>query len=251
MRSIFLLGGGGNNPDGRMETYGHFFEAASTPQGCRIALLIAEEADAFAEAFEAYAELFRSVGATQPMLAGIPVAPTTPLTKARLIALNPTAIFVCGGLTPRYQEALCVDRSWLEYLSERDIVYGGVSAGAAIAAERAVVGGWQAQRGERIRQILFQGASEGCDLLDTRQGLGLVPYTIDVHASQWGTLTRLIHAVSLGVVGPSWGIDEDTLLEVRSDRYLVHGSGHVYVVRLTSDGTSSVTILTGGDEIRF
>ena len=251
MHSIYLLGGDGSNPDGRIETYGRFFEAASTPQGCRIALLIAEEGDARAETFEAYAEIFRSVGATQPMLTGISVAPTTPLTKARLLALNPTAIFVCGGLTPRYQEALCIDRSWLEFLSERNIVYGGVSAGAAIAAKRAVVGGWRVQRGERIRQILYQGASEGCDLLDTRQGLGLVPYTVDVHASQWGTLTRLMHAVALGVVGPSWGIDEDTLLEVRSDRYLVSGSGHVYIVRLTSDGTLNVTILTSGDEILF
>ena len=203
MRRIFLLGGGGTTPDGRMETYGRFVEAASTPQGCRITLVIADEAATFDEAFEAYADIFRSVGATQPMLAGISVAPTAPLTRAQLLALEPTAVFVCGGLTPRYQEALCVDRSWLDYLVERNIVYGGVSAGAAIAAERALVGGWRVQRGERVRQVLFQGASEGCDLLDTRQGLGLVPSTVDVHASQWGTLTRLIHAVALGLVGPA------------------------------------------------
>ena len=78
-----------------------------------------------------------------------------------------------------------------------------------------------------------------------------MPYTVDVHASQWGTLTRLIHAVALGLVGPGWGIDEDTMVDVRSDRSRVYGSGHVYVVRLTSDGTPNVTILTDGDEIVF
>ena len=78
MHSIFLLGGDGSTLDGRTETYGRFLDAASTPRGCRIALLIAEEADAFEETFEAYAEIFRSVGATEPMLAGISVAPPTP-----------------------------------------------------------------------------------------------------------------------------------------------------------------------------
>ena len=66
MHSIYLLGGDGSNPDSRIETYGRFVEAASTPQGCRIALVIAEEADAFAETFEAYADIFRSVAPRSP-----------------------------------------------------------------------------------------------------------------------------------------------------------------------------------------
>lgn len=36
--------------------------------------------------------------------------------------------------------------------------------------------------------MLFEGASEGLDVLSVRPGLGVVEGAVDVHASQWGTL---------------------------------------------------------------
>lgn len=33
-----------------------------------------------------------------------------------------------------------------------------------------------------------------------RPGLGLVPFAVDVHASQHGTPTRLMHAIDAGLV---------------------------------------------------
>ncbi len=57
------------------------------------------------------------------------------------------------------------------------------SAGAAVAARQAIVGGWQAQRGDVVRPMLFRGASEGLDLITVQHGLNLVPFAVDVHAS--------------------------------------------------------------------
>jgi cyanophycinase len=250
MHSLFLLGGGGR-PDSLVDTYGRFLEAATTPEGCRIAMVIAEVGGSFDEDFQAYADLFLAAGAASTMLNGVRVSPTAPLRKEHLALLQPTGVFVCGGVTPTYRESLCVDRAWLIYLSERDIVFGGVSAGAAIASEQAIVGGWRAERDRQARQILFQGASEGRDLLDVRPGLGLVPFAVDVHASQWGTLTRLIHAVELGLVRQGLAIDEDTMLHVQTGQSTVYGNGHVYAVTAGADGNITVAIHTAGAEIRL
>ncbi len=48
------------------------------------------------------------------------------------------------------------------------------------------------------RQIVQVSASEELDQVAIRDGLGLIPCSLDVHASQWGTVTRLIHAVEIG-----------------------------------------------------
>lgn len=95
MHSLFLLGGGGS-PDGLAETYGRFVDAATTPEGCRIALVIAEESGTFA------------IGTSGPASA-----------DSSLYLWWPHA---------DYQESLCVDRAWLDYLAERSLVFGGVSA---------------------------------------------------------------------------------------------------------------------------
>ena len=66
--------------------------------------------------------------------------------------------------------------------------------------------------------VCGEEAGEDLDLVQPRPGLGLVPFAVDVHATQWGTLTRLIHAVALGLVAEGVAIDEGTCLEV-------HGAG--------------------------
>lgn len=74
-----------------------------------------------------------------------------------------------------------------------------------------------------------------------RYGIGLVPFSVDVHASQWGTITRLIHAVRTGAVSDGWAIDEDTALEVtRGEVTAVHGLGSAYHV--TPDGQNGVRV---------
>jgi len=172
------------------------------------------------------------------------VSPARPLTRAALEAAQPSGVFVCGGATPLYHQSLCVDLDWLAYLRATRVPYGGTSAGAAIAAQNAILGGWRAQRGDRVRPILFQGAGEGLDLLTIQPGLGLVPFAVEGHASQMGTLTRLIQAVELGLVNEGWAIDGNTLLQVTGANQQVFGSGHAYAVRCAEGQAPTVVIHT-------
>jgi cyanophycinase len=103
-------------------------------------------------------------------------------------------VYVAGGFTPGYHDALvAAGDDWLP----RDVPYAGFSAGAAVAAERAIIGGWRLDG----RAVCAPEAGEDLDELAVAPGLGLVPFAVDVHATQWGTLTRLVHAVAAGLVG--------------------------------------------------
>ncbi len=73
-------------------------------------------------------------------------------------------------------------------------------------------------------------AGEDLEELEVRDGLGLVPFAVDVHATQWGTLTRLVHAVGAGLVAEGWAIDEGTVLVVEDGRVRVEGLGGAYRV---------------------
>jgi len=128
-------------------------------------------------------------------------------------------VFVGGGSTPGYQEAL---RGW----RAPDLPFAGFSAGAAVASARAIVGGWRL--GERA--VCTEEAGEDLDELAVRDGLGLVPFAVDVHATQWGTLTRLVHAVGAGLVPGGWAIDEGTVLVVEDGALRVEGLGSAYRV---------------------
>lgn len=130
---------------------------------------------------------------------------------------------------------------------ERGIPYAGFSAGAMIAPTHGIIGGWKLRRnGNDDLAICSEDVSEDREYLDIRPGLGLVPFAVDVHASQYGTTTRLLHA---GLVPEGWAIDEDTAIEVTSGKITVHGLGSAYRARPTVDsGTTSLTvdILTRG-----
>jgi cyanophycinase len=79
----------------------------------------------------------------------------------------------------------------------------------------------------------------------------VVPVTVDVHASQWGTLGRLVHAVSGPGDPAGLAIDEATAVEVGGDRMTVHGHGAAYLVRRArEDGpVATVQVLVAGDSV--
>ncbi len=231
MAPVFLVGGGWTE-DVRGETYGHFVQAARATGRATIAVVIAEEAGLDGEERVAqFRAIFTAAGAVAEEIVGILVSETFPLTREALVAHQPGGLFVGGGLTPLYQQALCVDQRWLDYVRAENVVYGGFSAGAAIAADRAILGGWKVRHDGRDIVIGDENASEDLEVIEVRPGLGLVPFAVDVHASQWGNLTRLIHAVAGGQVVSGWAIDEDTMLEAAGDSVQVHGAGHAYRVR--------------------
>ncbi|MEM7115819.1 MAG: Type 1 glutamine amidotransferase-like domain-containing protein [Chloroflexota bacterium] len=242
--SIFLHGGGDHEAS-REAVYGRFLDAGGRGNEGRFALIVvAPTLDEAAADYHAYAAILMSLLTDSDALLPILLAPQTPLTVAHLEEVVPTAVFVCGGKTPLYHQALCQDTSWLNYVRERGLPYGGTSAGAAIAAKTAVLGGWQTTRNDAvIRDILFVGASEGQDLLTTEPGLGLVPFAVDVHASQMGTLTRLIHAIEQGHSAEGWAIDENTMLEITPTTQQVYGRGHAYHLLRQPDGQVCIAIV--------
>jgi cyanophycinase len=210
-----------------------------------LAVVVAEaDEGAAGESFAAYRTIFEALGVPAGRLQAFFATPEAPLTRAALAGAAPAGLFVCGGATPFYHAALCAERDWLSYLEEATIPYAGTSAGAAIAAQEAILGGWRAERAGELRPILFPGAGEGLDRLTVRPGLGLAPFAVDVHASQWGTLGRLVHAVTLGLVDEGWAIDEDTTLEVESGELRLYGLGQAYHVGRGEDGAAIVMIHT-------
>jgi cyanophycinase len=238
MAQLYLHGGGGE-----AATLAPYVAALPPDRPGPLLLVIAEvAAEDRVASFQAYQAIFQALGEPASALAAAYVTPEQPLTAARCAELRPRGIFVCGGATPFYHQALCGDQGWLVYLREAGIPYGGTSAGAAIAAETAILGGWQVADGERRRGILFSGAGEGLELLTVEPGLGLVPFAVDVHASQWGTLLRLVHAVARGLVAEGWAIDENTLLEVDGGQVAVSGHGQAYLVRRAEGGGVTVVI---------
>ena len=231
MIPVFLIGGGWRG-ETFSQTYGRFLETATQNNQRRIALVVAEEPDANPpEQFLRFRAAFEAVGLNSDEAVALIVSANHPLTVEKLSAFSPTGIFVCGGLTIAYHDALCVDKSWLDYLNENKIPYGGFSAGAAVAAERAIIGGWRRKVENKIIEIADENAGEDLDFLDVRKGLGLVPFAVEVHATQWGTLSRLVHTIDARLADEGWAIDENTMLEITGNDIRIFGAGNAYRVR--------------------
>jgi cyanophycinase len=248
---ISLIGGGWES-DGFRHTYGPFVKEAMLSGRCRIALILAAENEADKpEMATKYCNVFEALGVASEDLSIIWVSAATPLRHEVLASCRATGVFVGGGRTPVYHSALCTDRAWLDYLREARIPYAGFSAGAAIAARHAIVGGWKVQRNDREISILDADLSEELDLLEVRQGLGFVPFSVDVHASEWGTLARLMQAIDLELNSDGWAIDENTLVHVQGNQIQVQGLGHAYRVQRQAASIVTVRLYRAGDQLQF
>ncbi|WP_037603489.1 Type 1 glutamine amidotransferase-like domain-containing protein [Streptacidiphilus rugosus] len=222
--STYLIGGGWNDEAADL-VYGPFLAAAG-PEPV-VACLLIDEGDG-AEQFARYDTALRKVAPCTPVPVLVPLGGV--LDPASLDGA--AALLVCGGLTPAYQEALVPVLAELPaLLAARGMPYAGFSAGAAVAAQTALVGGWLSQG----TQVCAEEAGEDLDEVEVRPGLGLVPFAVDVHAAQWGTLPRLIEAVALGRAASGVAIDENTLLTVEDGRAHVSGHGRVHLVRAEGD----------------
>jgi cyanophycinase len=151
---------------------------------------------------------------------------------------------VAGGVTPHYLHAVEPLVDQIRLLVSDALPYLGYSAGAMIAADRALIGGW------RIGGVPVcpEGWNEGLDEVTVAEGLGLVDLTIDVHAVQAGTLARLIAAAEAGFVTAGLAIDEDTALIVGEGALEVRGTGSVWRVIGAEDteGDQFVSVATIG-----
>jgi cyanophycinase len=203
--SVFLIGGG-RDPAGIAASHGPFVEACD---GGPIVCLVLEADDV-----ARFRGQLEHAGARE-VRAGTIGDPS---------ALDGAGgVYVGGGWTPGYADALA---GWATAVRSCGLPYAGYSAGAAVAARCALVGGWRIGG----RQVCAEEAGEDLEEVCVRPGLGLVDFAVDVHASQWGTVTRLLQAVAVGLVDQGVAVDEHTALEVDGDDWTVHGQGSVYRV---------------------
>jgi cyanophycinase len=207
--SPFLIGGG-REPEQLLPAHRPFVAACA---GGPIACLIADEGDGVDT--ERWRSTLVDAGAADEDVRVVV------LSAQRAIADEDVAgaagIYVAGGLTPLYLEVLA---GWRP---PAGVPYAGFSAGAAVAAEQAVIGGWRSADGV---PVCPEESGEDLDVVTVRSGLGLVPFAVEVHAAQWGTLGRLVHVVQEGLVTEGWALDEGTLL-VDGE---VHGVGAAWHV---------------------
>ncbi len=148
-------------------------------------------------------------------------------------ALDADGLFVGGGLTPAYLNAFGRIGDAVIHRVLEGVPYAGFSAGAVIAAAPALVGGYRVGGVE----VVSQDASEELDEVEVRPGLGLLDFAVDVHAANWGTLSRLVAAVDAGLVAEGVAIDDDTALVVSAQAApTVRGSGQVWRVESAASG---------------
>ena len=214
MPSVYLIGGG-RGEDAVRASHASFVHAVG--ENAIVALVLDEGDDTDVDRWTG---ALTASGAAD--VRAVVVSKDRPPTAVDVAGAG--GVFVAGGWTPGYQEALVgAGTDWLP----RDAVFGGFSAGAAIAGEWAIVGGWRLG----TREVCAEEAGEDLEQLTVRPGLGLVPFAIDVHATQWGTLTRLIHAVRAGLAPEGWAVDEGTVLVYDGDRVArSEGLGSAYRV---------------------
>ncbi|WP_405973792.1 hypothetical protein OG496_35310 [Streptomyces sp. NBC_00988] len=226
--STFLIGGGWATP----VVYEPFLRAAGKSAGSapRVACVIVDEGEGDGERqFARYEGALRSAGDCTPVPVLVPIGGRFDVDAVSDV----DGLLVCGGLTPAYQDAFadCLDRL-PRLLAERGVPYAGFSAGAALAARSAVVGGWLLDG----VAVCPEDTAEDLDEIAVRDGLGLVSFAVDAHAAQWGTLPRLIAAVTRHRLPHGVALDESTLVEVSADgRAHVSGLGRAHSVRPSGD----------------
>ena len=240
---VFLIGGG-RDEAGVLASH-RPFAAATSARGAPPVAFVLDEGEGTDPG--RWTAALAAAGA--PGARTVVVSPERPPASADLDGAG--GVFVAGGWTPGYQEAFAAaGESWAGALRAAGLPYAGFSAGAAIAATDAIVGGWRVARdGTEPLAVCAEEAGEDLDLVQPRSGLGLVPFAVDVHATQWGTLTRLVHAVASGLVAEGVAIDEGTCVEVpaggSAGELRVHGLGSAYRVQRGA-GAATVTPLQSG-----
>ncbi|MFF0909552.1 Type 1 glutamine amidotransferase-like domain-containing protein [Microbacterium enclense] len=229
--SVFLLGGGRDIARCGDLLRPFVLEARERAGGRtpRIAVLLVREADDDSSVAR-FSAVLEAAGATAAELR------VTAIVEGDRFApdvLDADAVFVAGGLTPAYQEAVRGIRDAVTDRVRDGMPYAGFSAGSVIAAGPALVGGFRVGGVE----VASEDAGEELDEVEVRPGLGLLDLAVDVHAAQWGTLSRLVAAVDAGLLAEGVAIDEHTALVMSAQAGpAVRGSGQVWRVESAASG---------------
>ncbi|MCD5347693.1 Type 1 glutamine amidotransferase-like domain-containing protein [Agromyces sp. H3Y2-19a] len=236
--SVHLVGGGWP-ADGDTAVFSRFIvEAAHRAASAgraepRIAVVAVRDGDAEAHAAK-LVEVAAAVGAFVPVVTAVAHGGDVPPSAFADV----DGVIVGGGNTPAYRDALEPRFGELRRLVAAGTPYLGFSAGAMIAAERALIGG-RAIGGVTVSP---ESGDQGLDEVTVAPGIGLVDVAIDVHVAQWGALSRLVAAVEAGIAEGGLGIDEETVLIVGEGGLEVQGRGSVWRVLPAEHGVVVSTI---------
>ena len=228
---VFLIGGGWDEGLAG-ELYGGFVEAAarSAAAAPRILLVVMGTDPESLEYHERYIRMLGLVGGHELVVERVPEG--SPLDPAVLDGID--GLFVGGGPTPEYHTSLSPAYATIRERVRAGMPYAGFSAGAAVAATHAVVGGWRIDG----RAVCPEDSNEELDPVTVVDGIGLVDGAVDVHAAHWGNLSRLVAVVEAGLAPHGVAVDENTALGPGGR---VLGAGQVWHVTRndgTDDGTS-------------
>lgn len=231
--TVHLIGGGRDSALGAALLAPFVSDALEVAAGDPvIAMLLVLEADDTA-GVERFGDLLTGAGAPAGSIRPLIVIEGERLAPEALDGID--GLFVGGGLTPAYLDAV---RDAIQRIRDRvhsGMPYAGFSAGAAIASAHALVGGYLVDG----VVVCPEDAGEELDEVDVRPGLGLVPFSVDVHAAQWGTLSRLCAAVAAGRSAGGYAIDEHTSLVAEpgeAQPLRVQGAGRAWRVEPQGDG---------------
>ncbi|MEW1952592.1 Type 1 glutamine amidotransferase-like domain-containing protein [Terrabacter sp. NPDC080008] len=230
---LHLVGGGWD--DALAPTlYGDFVAAAARRAGStpRILLVVVGTDPESLDYHERYVRTLGLVGGHDLVVER--VAERTPFDPAALEGVD--GLFVGGGPTPEYHASLVGAYPRIRGLVSAGMPYAGFSAGAAIAGSHAVIGGWRIDG----VPVCPEDSNEELDPVTVVTGLGLVPGAVDVHAAQWGNVSRALAVVAGGLAPRAVAIDEGTRLAADGT---VVGAGRVWhvVPDPASPGGVSVT----------
>lgn len=249
--SVHLVGGG-RDLEAAVTVYGEFVAEcerrgqAAGRAPARVAVVVVGEPEELADAVDWFAEALQRCAPVEAvgLTAGPGAAPAradgTPPDEAWWSDLD--GLLVGGGVTPDYHRALRPHAGAIQAAVAAGMPYAGFSAGAMIAPRRALLGGWQVGP----TAVTHEDNAEDLDQVTVVDGLGLLDATVEVHAAQWGTLSRLVAAVDTREVVAGIAVDENTvaILDPTTDgapgTVAVAGSGQAWFVTAEDDGVRVV-----------
>lgn len=235
--SVYLIGGGWSD-EYAPAVFGPFLAECGQRAGRsspRVRLVVMGTDSESLEYHQRYVATLALAGEHELLVARVPFGETCSAETLEGI----DGLLVGGGPTPEYHQALSPLYPRIKDLVTGGLPYAGFSAGAALAATTAIIGGW------RVNDVAVcpEETNEDLGPVTVAPGIGLVEGAVDVHAAQWGTLGRLVAAVDAQLVKGGVAIDECTMLMMDGPHRTVVGAGQVWQAWPAADGVGVTALV--------
>jgi cyanophycinase len=235
--SVYLIGGGWSD-ELAPAVFGPFLAEcglSSSRSSPRVRLVVMGTDPEALEYHERYVATLALAGEHDLLVTRVPFGEACPAEALDGI----DGLLVGGGPTPEYHASLSPLYPRIRELVTGGLPYAGFSAGAALAATTAIVGGWT------VAGVVVcpEETNEDLGPVTVVQGIGLAEGAVDVHAAQWGTLGRLVAAVDAQLVKGGVAIDECTTLNLDGTHRAVAGAGRVWQVWPAADGVGVTALV--------